>query len=286
MKCVLLFCLVSVLPAAAQQDPPPSDIYLADLDETTWSVSDVRDITPLDTYNNQPFFLPDGTLFYTCHVDDQTDIFHYDPASGKAKRLTYSQESEYSPTLMPDGRRFSVIRVEHDGTQRLWVFPKDGGPGEVLLPRVKPVGYHVWVNRSHLAMFILGEPNFLAEIKSGVTEPKRVLDNIGRCLQKIPGRNAYSITQSKGENQWAVKMVDAATGKVSDMVDALPGAADYAWTPSGVMLTAQDSKLFRRKPGEDGDWQLVADLADAGLKGITRLAVSADGKKLALVSAR
>jgi hypothetical protein len=47
---------------------------------------------------------------------------------------------------------------------------------------------------------------------------------------------------------------------------------------------AQGSKLFKWQRGKDKDWQLVADLAAAGVTGITRLAVNAKGDKLALVA--
>ena len=45
---------------------------------------------------------------------------------GSTTRVTNTPESEYSPTVTPDGAHISVIRVEADGTQRLWRFTIDG----------------------------------------------------------------------------------------------------------------------------------------------------------------
>jgi hypothetical protein len=55
-----------------------------------------------------------------------------------------------------DGRHISVIRVESDGTQRLWQFTLDGREPTALLPGIKPVGYPVWTDASILALFVLG----------------------------------------------------------------------------------------------------------------------------------
>ena len=49
---------------------------------------------------------------------------------------------------------------------------------------------------------------------------------------------------------------------------------------------AKDSKLFKWSAGKDAGWQEVADFYGAGLKGITRLAVSPKGNRLALVAQR
>jgi hypothetical protein len=44
--------------------------------------------------------------------------------------------------------------------------------------------------------------------------------------------------------------------------------------------------LYRLQPGDEAGWQVVVDLASHGIRGITRLAVSPDGTKLAVVGAR
>ncbi len=58
--------------------------------------------------------------------------------------------------------------------------------------------------------------------------------------------------------------------------------ADTAWMPDGRLLMAHKDVLFSWKPG-DGDWTRVADLDRLGLRGVTRLAVSPTGDRLAIV---
>ena len=97
-----------------------------------------RNVTDRDAYDNQPFFLPDGkSFFYTCHQDDgQMDTCRYDLSEQSITRVTDTSEGEYSPTPMTNGSRFSVIRVESDGTQRLWTFSMNGT--EPASPRILP----------------------------------------------------------------------------------------------------------------------------------------------------
>ncbi|MFQ5767561.1 MAG: M20/M25/M40 family metallo-hydrolase, partial [Acidobacteriota bacterium] len=68
-------------------------------------------------------------------------------------------------------------------------------------------------------------------------------------------------------------------------VRTLEGREDYAWAPDGSVWMGDDSRLYRWRPGEP-DWRQVADLDADGIFGITRLAFSPDGRKLALVSRR
>ena len=70
----------------------------------------------------------------------------------------------------------------------------------------------------------------------------------------------------------------------ASLTPALAGVEDYAWLPSGRLLMAKDSKLFAIVPLKDKDWQEAADFSKAGLKGITRIAVSPKGNRIAVVA--
>jgi hypothetical protein len=71
---------------------------------------------------------------------------------------------------------------------------------------------------------------------------------------------------------------------ISTLVKTLPGSEDYAWTPQGILLMGKDAKLFQCDPKKNGAWQEIADFTSAGLKSITRLAVSPKGERLAVVA--
>src|ERR1041384_5315433 len=157
-KAALFFPLAppTLLPGRAQPPPPPppapppaSDIFVLEVGtkknkktkEVEPKFSEPKKITDYAGYNNQPFFLPDGhRILYTSIRNGQADVYQYDLKNGQTTQVTNTPESEYSPTLMPDGKNISVVRVEKDGTQRLWKFPLAGGPPSLLLSHVKPVG--------------------------------------------------------------------------------------------------------------------------------------------------
>ncbi len=297
--CVTLLLLLATWPAQTQQTQPrtpipapPTEVFVADFIKTpgvpgTYAVGAPVDISNNPDYDNQPFFTPDGrTILFTSKRDGkQTDIYQYDLASKSLVQLTSTLESEYSPTITPAGNAFSVVRVEMDGTQRLWEFPlAKGAAPKLLLPNIKPVGYQAWIDANTVAVYVLGTPATLrfADIASGAAGI--VADNIGRCIRRVPGGHAISFVQKGKEKEpWTISEIDSRTRKITAIVETLPGREDYAWTPDGGLLMADGSRLFIWTL-ESPKWRQLADLSAAGLKSITRLAVSPDGMKLAIVA--
>jgi dipeptidyl aminopeptidase/acylaminoacyl peptidase len=267
--------------------PPATDIFLVDLRTTPAGNlkpgQPVR-ITDWAGYNNQPSFLPDGRgILYSSIRDKQADIYRYDLKGGATTQVTNTPESEYSPTLMPDGKSISVVRVEADGTQRLWKFPLAGGGPALILENIKPVGYHLWIDADTLALFVLGKPNTLqlVDVRSGKAE--RIADNPGRILRRVPHQNKFSFVQKVSDQEWLVKIFDLKTRSIATFIKTFQGAEDYAWTSSGVLLMANGSKLFSRKES-DFAWVELGDFGNAGLKNITRIAISPKGDKIAIVA--
>jgi WD40 repeat protein len=273
-------------PAAALA-PPATDIFVVDLGPGPGGKLKLGQPVKISTwagYNNQPSFLPDGRgILYTSIRDKQADIYRYDLRAATTAQVTNTPESEYSPTLMPDGKSISVVRVEADGTQRLWKFPLAGGSPALVLEKVKPVGYHLWIDQDTLALFVLGKPNTLqlVDLRTGKTE--WVADNPGRILRRVPRQGKFSFVQKVSDQEWLIKTFDLKTRSVATFIKTFPGAEDYAWTPAGVLLMANGSKLFARKES-DWAWVELADLSSAGLKNITRIAVSPKGDRIAVVA--
>lgn len=276
--CLLALCA----PAAVAQPAPTTDIVLMALPgpQAAPAAAAARNVTNRPGYDNQPFFLPDGRLLYVSQRDGQTDVYRFDPLTTRTERLTATPESEYSPTPMPDGG-ISVVRVEADGTQRLWRFGAEGGEATLLLPGVQPVGYHAWADAATLVLFVLGEPPTLQRVALGTGRADTLARDIGRSLHRIPGTNAVSYVQ-KGAEPWSIMRFDPATGAHTRLAPTLPGQEDHAWTPDGRLLMAEGAALSVWD-AEGRSWRRLADLAPAGITRITRLAVSPDGRLIALV---
>ncbi|HSL22033.1 MAG TPA: hypothetical protein VK886_10895 [Vicinamibacterales bacterium] len=294
---VLLGLLLQVCgappPPPAQAAPPAAEVYLARLEPSTDGnirVESPENISNSPGYDNQPFFTPDGAavLFTSNRDGKQTDIYRYDLAPKAIARLTNTPESEYSPVVTLAADRFSTIRVEADGTQRLWEFRRVADLAyvpELVLKDVKPVGYHAWADRDTLVLFVLGEPATLrvADVKTGRAEV--VATRPGRCLARMPGGNISFVQKGAAKEPWRIVELDPRARRQTPLVETLDGREDYAWLPDGRLLMASGSKLFLWDRNDRVPvWKEVADLARSGLANITRLAVSPDGKRLAFVS--
>lgn len=291
---IAVICFFAPLRIVSAQTPSPSptptpassDIFIIDFTQqgAQMKFSQPVKITNFVGYNNQPSFLSDGqAVFYTSIRDKQADIYRYDIRSASTTQITNTPESEYSPTLMPDGKSMSAVRVEADGTQRLWKFPLAGGTPSLILEKIKPVGYHVWIDNHTLALFVLGKPNTLQIVDTRTEKADVIAENPGRILRLIPHQQRLSFVHKMSDQEWIVKSFDLKTREIATIIKAFPAVEDYAWTPAGVLLMAKDSKLFARKK-TDSPWVELADFSNAGLKRITRIAVSPKGDRIALVS--
>ena len=276
------------LPALAAQSPPGTDIWVADLTLRggRLTLGAPQNITARPGYDNQPAVLPDGSgLLYTrIGADSQADVWRYDFATHAARAITTTPESEYSPTPIPGSSGISVVRVELDSTQRLWRFDADGSNPALILDRLKPVGYHAWAGDSTLVLFVLGDPNALVVAIPATGRVDTVARNVGRSPQSIPGGHTVSFVQRVDTTESWLQAVDAETHAVRRLVRLPPGADFHAWTPGGLVLTSDGEKLYQWNPREGGPWVPIADLGALGLRGVTRLAVSPHGDRLALVA--
>ncbi|MGD8360812.1 MAG: hypothetical protein PVJ04_05230 [Gemmatimonadota bacterium] len=270
------------------QDPPGTDIWVFGFREEASELDLAGGIRATDRagYDNQPCFLPGGrfVLFTSIDGSGQADIHRFDLRRGTAEPLTHtSPESEYSATLTPSGDRMSVIRVEADSTQRLWSFDLEGENPTLILEAIEPVGYHAWIDGGRVALFVLGSPATLQVASVETGEARIMARDIGRSLHRIPGRATISFVQWEDGQGGVITELDPETGEESILAPVLEGNEFHAWTPGGVLLTGQGSKLFMWVPGVSPAWEEIADLASAGVTGISRIAVSPEGDRIAVV---
>lgn len=280
-----LICICSIRISAQ----PATQLYLAKIKvkSSGVNVKGLKKISEFKGYNNQPHFAPNGkTVYYTANKGGkQTDIFAYNVKSGKTTRVINTTTSEYSPTVMPDGKHFSCIMVEADGTQRLWKFPLTGGKPSLVLKSIKPVGYHAWVNDDVLILFVLGDknnPNTLQIASASKDQTKVITQRIGRCFGKLPGKGSMmSFVHKLKDGQWMIKKIDMETRYYSNLTPTLKGSEDYVWTKKGSIIMGQGPKLFEWKQGQK--WKEIADLSTNGIKKITRLAINPRNNLLVIV---
>jgi len=289
-KHILLVCIIFItLPLVVKsQSLPSTEIYVFDfkiwLDQ--YSISNPTNVSSNPGfYDNQPQFTPNGDSFLYTSADEsgKTDIYLYDFIGNERRRITYTPEvSEYSPTIMPEKKAFSCVILEEDGTQKLWKYFIDA-PVASLISEMGKVGYHAWINNDQLALFIIGNNNNTLHITNlDGTENKQIANKIGRDIYKIPGQNKVSYV-SMETRKWMIMSYDLKTGVVEEIIDTLPDSQDYLWTPNGLILMGDGSKLYKFDPTRDKNWVELADLTSYGLKKFDRIAVNSQVSKLAVV---
>ena len=272
-------------PPQPAEATPANDIYLYRFSQFARG-SAVFNITNRTGYDNQPFWEKNDLLLYTALSGGQYDIRAIDFGKEVNSAVTATPESEYSAALAPDGTAITVVRVERDSTQRLWRFPKDGSAPSVILPAIKPVGYFAWLDSTTLAMFVLGSPNTLQIGDTRTGSARVVTTGIGRSIQRIPGGRRASYVRRAGQ-RFVLESVDpvpTASGFDIDTLATLPDSAEFVvWRSPTEAITAGGSRIFRLRLPEK-TWVVIDDLSSAGIRGITRLALSPDGSRLALVA--
>jgi hypothetical protein len=155
---LFLFCM-----AGSGYAQTGSEIILFDLKAKKKSItlSNPQNITNHPGYDNQPSFHTDEPIIYYASFNDQgrSDIKAYNFETQTTTQVTNTPEREYSPTLTPDKTGISCIIQRDNGAQDLGKYPLDGTEPYIIIDSLV-VGYHVWTDNSHLALFVLGKKWF------------------------------------------------------------------------------------------------------------------------------
>ena len=282
IRLLIVYCVLSTAYCSAQL--PESDIWLLSITDKSGPVtlSNPVNITNRKGYDNQPAFSPDGTfLLFSSQRDSNgsTDIYKYDLRTKATSQFTKTATSEYSPTFMPDGKNISVVMVEKDSAQRLWKFPLAGGPPVCILPSIKEIGYHAWINKDSLALYILTKPSFTIQLVNIATQkPSIIADSVGRCMRVRDGvlwytskiailNNVFEYHPKSKKSVWK--------GEIESEDYCFHEVDIWSCSEHAVVSGYMNSKLGAVE---------VANLEQYGITKITRIVISPDGKTIAVVS--
>ncbi|MEO6166349.1 MAG: hypothetical protein ABIO46_03275, partial [Chitinophagales bacterium] len=286
-KLFLLLLLSSFgLQVAAQSDLPETDIYILTISKNEkgkYLVGAPEKITAWQGYDNQPYFLPDGTgLLYTSIRDStKADIYKYTFQFAKTTQITHTPNTaEYSPMLMPDKTGISCVRVLEDDSTQLLSKVKTGDEYVPIFPNLNPVGYYCWANNDVAAMFVLGEPQTLqlGYFKTGVV--KKVGERIGRCLVRMPGKTSggfYYVQFNEDSTSSAINFYELKSGKSTEIMNTLVGEEDFGLMPDGTFLMGSEGVLYKYQPGIDNDWKSIAEFEGTAVEKFYRIVVNTTG---------
>jgi hypothetical protein len=266
---------------------PANDIYVASLEhgKDGARIGEPRNVTHRPGYDNQPFFLPDGKQFYYTSIreDGQADIWRHDLASGESHQITRTKESEYSPTVPLDQDGISTVRVEKDGSQRLWRYDADGTPRQPIVKDEKAVGYHAWIDEDTLALFIVADPPVLKQLDLRSGRTSDIAQQVGRCIQAVPARPAVAFVEPQDGKPW-IKLMQWPAGITRPLTEPLEGSEDFVFDSAGELYMARERAIYQWQH-EPGQWKVIADFQSKLPGPISRLAVNPRADVIAFVVA-
>ncbi|WP_235982205.1 DUF6265 family protein [Gelidibacter maritimus] len=264
---------------------PNTEVFLFDLNIENGGIelSNFKNISDNEGYDNQPSFLDDKTLLYAGTRNGQTDIVKYDLNYDTKTWICFTEGGEYSPLKIPNQNAVSAIRLDPDGKQRLYRYDLKNSTNTVLLDTLV-VGYHLWFDKNTIISSVL-ESDFLSlyssDLKTG--KNKRITPRVGRSLHHIPNSNLISFISKNMDGTSEIKSLNPKTGSIKTIAPTLFGVEDMCWLADGSILMAKNDALFKLNPKNKLGWIEIVSLKSYGIQNLSRMAVSPDGKKLAIV---
>ncbi len=293
MRFLLLIANCLLLIANCFSQLPDCDIWLLDIKDSAGNISfhNPINITDRKGYDNQPAFSPDGKyMLYSSQSDSNgsTDIYKYDLKTKQTTQFTKTFTSEYSPTFMPDGRNVSVVMVEKDSVQRLWKFPlsplEEGGDTKCrrcacIMPTIDSIGYHCWINKDSVAVFVLTKPAFTLQLVNIHTQKSEIIaDSIGRCMRMKDGNLWFTTKAGHFDNVWEYSFKEK---KINSK--GVIESEDYCFYKNQIWSCSENTIVSGYMNSKTGATEIV-NLEALGITKPARITVSPDGKKLAVVS--
>jgi len=266
---------------------PDSEVFLFSIDKKDgkYRFSGGDNITNNKGYDNQPTFSQSGkSILYTSSRNGKdTDIYEYILADKKAYQITSKTDGEYTPKEF-DRNTITFVREEKGQGMTVWKYDRRTRKESVALKNKEPVAYYAWNNRGDALVWIR-----YAFMMHWVNPAKSINKYVASYAQPsvphlIPDTDKFSFMQRYPSDALWIKEFDPKTQAVRPIVQSKDGKKDYCWMADGSLLIGSGSKLYKFDEKTDKNWVFLADLKSFGIKDITRMSASLDGRNLALVS--
>lgn len=283
LSSILIFITATTLLAQ-----PNTEVYLFDLShsEEGINLSNMVNVSNNPDYDSQPSFISEETLLYARNNEGQTDISYFSIKENKHSWVNIKTDGgEYSPQKIPESSNIAAVRLDTTGLQRLYTYDSKTKTSTLLIENLQ-VAYYSFYDSGKILSSVLSN-NQLDLVLSNLTEKTNdtLVLNVGRSIHKVPNtKETMSYTSVNEEKNYDIFQLDLKSLE-SFFVAQLPiGIQDHIWSDEATLLIGSRDKLFLLDLFGNGDWKQVADLSEYNIKNITRLALSPDGTKLALVA--
>lgn len=281
---LLLLIFTNTFFSFAQEN---TEVYVFDIFPAYegFELLNARNISNNEGYDNQPSFISNEMVVFAGNNDGQTDIAEYNLTLDLQKWVNSKTEGgEYSPQKFPSNNSIAAVRLDTDGLQRLYQYdPKSGNSQEII--KDLQVAYFAFYNDNKMLGTVLNADKLdLALIDLKTKSIDTLFYNAGRSLQKVPKTHFMSYSLVNEDGNLDLYLLDM-NNYESYFVAELPiGIQDYVWINDTQVLVGSNSSLYLYDTLGGSEWNRVASLEGYGINNITRMAISPNGKKLALVA--
>ncbi len=282
-KLLFLFIAFTTLFTFAQEN---TEVYVFEIAPAYEGLEfmNVRNISNNEGYDNQPSFISNETLVFAGNNEGQTDISEYNLNSKIQKWInTKTEGGEYSPQKFPTNDDLAAVRLDKDGLQRLYRYNSKTGNSSEIIKDLQVAYFTFYNDKKMLATVLDGEKMDLVLIDLDTKTADTIFRNAGRSLQKVPKTTSMSYSLVNEEGNLDLYMLDMNTYESFFICELPIGLQDYVWINDTQILVGSGNKLYMYDTLGDTEWNRVASLEEYGIKNISRMAVSPDGKKIAIV---
>lgn len=286
----LLLLLLLAVPAYAQT--LETEVWLGTLDmrDGAFVVSNLKNISQEPGYDNQPAFEPGGkSLLYTTEATSLDDTglgvhaVRYDLTTGAKTPL--SDAKGFSPTPAGDNR----LMVLRQGR----VFLHDA-EGKEIRPATgtRTAGYFTPFDERTWVLF-MNEPERRIILYDPTTNQEETLARGAVTAPfRVAGVRAVTFAAEEpfppvddGARKLMLRRLDVETKRVETLATIpFETGGHHLWTARNTLLMASGPTIYEWSPDQPDSWKPIYRAEHPDLQGISRIAISPDGTRIALVS--
>ncbi|MEO8378698.1 MAG: DUF4440 domain-containing protein [Acidobacteriota bacterium] len=271
-----------------------TEVWVGNLDmREGFAITDLQNVSNHPGYDNQPAFFPDGkTLVYTSEVTSLAETglglhaFLVDLTTGQ--RTPLPEARGFSPTPTPDGRNLMMLR---EG--RVWLHGLDGKEQRALTDTTTAGYYTRFDDRTHV-LFMNEKERRIAIYDARTKALETMAIGANTAPYRVPGEDAVTFVAEEpfprpdGEGVTRtqfLRRLDVKSRKVTTLA-TIPFATggQHVWTSRHTVLMASGAAIYEWSPSHADDWKIVYHATHPDLQGLSRIALSPKGDRIALVS--
>jgi ketosteroid isomerase-like protein len=274
-----------------------SEVWVGSLDMSggRFAVSDLVNLSSHPGYDNQPAFFPDGRrLVFTSQIAVLDDTGHavqaviHDFATGTSTPV--SGALGFSPTPAADGSSLMLLR---EG--RVWLHEASGN--EKVLTETTDAGYYARFDDRIWVLFMNDKQRRIVIYDTRAKTLETMAAGANTAPVRIPGKRAVTFVAAEpfpapeGEAAKSVprtlylRRLDLGDRRVTTLTAIpFPTSGNHVWTARGTLLMASGHTIYEWNPAHSDEWRPAIELDHPDLQGLTRIALSPRGDRIALVS--